>query len=217
MSINRASNRGSWRTPWFAISVLALGFASYSVVRAGPTVTVQAAPTAIGVVDLERLIGALNEVADQNTENGKRAKVLQGQIDDLKKQAEGAKAEMDAAAKNDPKRLEKRFIFEELSLRLEAAGKGLSTVMSIEKGEYGRQLYGRILAASEALAKSQGLDLVLLDDRSLTIPVGQDLTEGQVNQIIQSKRVLFAGNSVDVTTQLVTLMNNQFGASKPKK
>lgn len=213
MSINRAS----WRTPWFAVSVLALGFASYSAVRAGTPVVVQAAPTAIGIVDLERLIGGLNEVADQNTENGKRAKVLQAQIDDLKKKADAAQAELDVAAKNDPKRLEKRFAVEELMLRLEAARKGFSAVMSIEKGIYGQQLYGRILAGTDALAKSQGLDLILLDDRTLTFPVDQDLPEQSVNQIIQSKRVLFAGPSVDVTSQLVTLMNNQYGAAKPKK
>ncbi|MEK6701862.1 MAG: OmpH family outer membrane protein [Planctomycetota bacterium] len=214
MSINRAS----WRTPWFAVSVLALGFASYSAVRAGTPVVVQAAPTAIGIVDLERLIGGLNEVTDQNKENGNRAKVLQGQIDELKKKADAAQAELDVAAKNDPKRLEKRFAVEELMLRLEAARKGFSAVMSIEKGTYAQQLYGRILAAVDALAKTQGLDLILLDDRSLTFPPdAQDLPEQTVNNIIQSKRVLFASASVDVTSQLVTLMNNQHAAAKPKK
>jgi Skp family chaperone for outer membrane proteins len=206
----------AWRSPAALFAAAAFLLAGFSVVQASSRPAVVAAPTAVGIVDLERLIGTLNEVNAQNTELQKRAKDLQARIDDIKKQAEAAEQEWKIAPANDPKKLEKRFKLEELTLQLEANRQGLSKVLGVEKGRYVRSLYGRIVEAAQQLAQQQGLNLIVLDDRSLTLPEGDNLTDAQLNQIIQSKSVLYADNSVDVTDALARVMNNNFSAPKPK-
>jgi Skp family chaperone for outer membrane proteins len=199
------------------MSSLAVLLAGYSAVKATPRTEIPAAPTAVGVVDLERLIGQLAEVQAQNEGLKKRATELQGQIEEIKKSRDAAKAEFDLAAANDPKKLEKRFRVEALSLQLEAHMKGLGTVLGVEKGRYVRQLYGRISTAAQGLAAQAGFDLILLDDRSLALPESENLTDSQLNQVIQNKNVIFAADSIDLTNQLAQQMNNQFNAGGTKK
>jgi|GEM_PF-4902124 len=207
----------SWRSSSVLVmAAAAVALSGYSVVRARPVV-VQAAPTAVGIVDLERLIGSLAEVKSQQANMDKRGEELQVQVNEIKKAFETAKSEFDVAAANDPKKLEKRFRAEELAVRFESHKQGLTKVMAVERGQYIRSLYARITDAVEKLAKQQGLQLVTLDDRSFKVPGEAGLTDTQLNQVIQNKKVLFAENSVDLTDQLAQLMNNEFSAAGSKK
>ena len=65
-------------------------------------------------------------------------------------------------------------------------------------------------AAVAALAKKDGFDLILLDDRSINVP--DDASYAEVNNTILNKRVLFASDTIDLTQRLITMMNNDFSA-----
>lgn len=211
-------SQSSWRRPGVLLATVAVALSAYSAVSvASRPPTIVAAPTAVGIVDLERLIGSLAEVKAQQTQMDNRGKELQLQVEEIKKAFETAKSEYDVAAANDPKKLEKRFRAEELAVRFESHKQGLTKVMAVERGQYIRSLYARITESVEKLAKQQGLQLVTLDDRSFKVPAEAGLTDTQLNQVIQNKKVLFAENSVDITDQLAQLMNNEFSAAGGKK
>jgi hypothetical protein len=42
------------------------------------------------------------------------------------------------------------------------------------------------------------------------------MTSNEVNQVILSKRILFADGSLDLTERIATVMNNEYGAAKTK-
>jgi Skp family chaperone for outer membrane proteins len=211
MSSNQAgsSRVSSWRSPFAALSAAAIALAAISVVNANskPAV-VMAAPTTVGVVDLQVLVEGLNEVKAQNDALQKRAKELQDMINTVKAQFEAAKTAFEAAPASDPKKFELGVKAQSAALSLKGHQEGLQAALSLEKGRYWKILYPRIMSSIETLAAQQGLDLIMLDDRKLTLPLEKDLTDEQITGFIQSKKIMYAKQTVDVTPALVNLMNN---------
>jgi Skp family chaperone for outer membrane proteins len=198
-----------WNSPVALFAVAALGLAGLSVVQANSRpMVVQAAPTVVGVVDLETLVQGLQEVKTQNVELQKRAGELQAQIDAIQKQFEAAKVAFDAAPATDPKKFELGVRAQAAGLNLKGHQEGLKAALALEKGRYWKILYPRIMSSIEQLAAQQNLDLILLDDRKLTLPLDKDLTDEQITGFIQSKKIMYAKNTVDVTGALIDLMNN---------
>lgn len=213
MSMNQ---RPSWRSPAALLSAAAVCLAGFSVVHASSRPqTVQAAPTVVGLVDLQTLIEGLDEVKAQNLEVQKRAKELQSQIDATVKAYEEARVAYEAAPPTDPRKFELGVKAQSLKLSAEGNAKGLGAALAFEKGRYWRQLYPRINQALDDLAKQQGLDVILLDDRKLTLPNDKELTDEQITGFLQSKKIMYAKNSVDATGALIDLMNNSF-KTKPR-
>lgn len=203
------AQRASWRSPLTFLSAAAIAMAGFSVVQASSRpMVMQAAPTVVGLIDLQVLIEGLEEVKTQNVEVQKRAKELQGQLDAIIKEYEAAKTAYDAAPQTDPRKFELGVKAQSLAMMAEGNTKGLKAALALEKGRYWKQLYPRINAAVDKLAQQQGLDLILLDDRKLTLPMDKELTDDQITGFLQSKKIMYAKNTVDVTGQLIDLMNN---------
>ena len=55
---------------------------------------------------------------------------------------------------------------------------------------------------------------MLLDDRPIQMPETGSVKD--YNDVIQRKRVLFAREGMDITDQLITVMNNEYAASLKK-
>lgn len=215
MSTVRASS--SLRSPLVLVCAAAIALSGYSVVQANsrPAV-IQAAPTAIGFIDLQTLVNGLDEVKEQNKELEKRAKDLQVQINAVKTEFEQAKVAFDNCLPNDPRKFELGVKAKALELQFNGMQQGLKAVLGIEKGRYWKILYKRINTSVSQLATQQGLDVILLDDRGMELPMDKELTDDQITGFLQNKKVLFATAKVDVTGALVDLMNNSF-ASNGKK
>ena len=77
-----------------------------------------------------------------------------------------------------------------------------------------RELYAKVNKTIEEFAKREGYSMVLLDDRGIELT--QQMTSNEVNQVILSKRILFADGSLDLTERIATVMNNEYGAAKTK-
>ena len=77
-----------------------------------------------------------------------------------------------------------------------------------------KDVYVKIQAAVAKLAQKGGYTLVLLDDRAITLP--KTTTDREMNAAILSKQILFAANGLDVTDELVTMMNNEYQAPSGK-
>lgn len=207
----------SLRSPLVLVCAAAMALSGYSVVQANsrPAV-IQAAPTAIGFIDLQALVEGLEEVRDQNKELEKRAKELQAQINAVKTEFEAAKAAFEACLPNDPRKFELGVKAKALELQFNGQQQGLKAVLGIEKGRYWKLLYKRINTSVAQLAAQQGLDAILLDDRKMELPMDKELTDDQITGFLQNKKVLFATAKVDVTGALVDLMNNSFAANGKK-
>ncbi len=175
----------------------------------------------VASIDLTVAIKGLDEAAEARARLQKVYEEYNKQIDDVKTQLK--KVDDDLA------QVKETTSAEALTLRakkveLQALGRaraeGLQGLIDVQEGELMREMFKKITDAAQRLAKEQGYDLVLADDRS-NMPPEKDangkrivMTAEQINSIVTSRRVLAAADRVDVTPQLITFMNNEFKAGK---
>jgi Skp family chaperone for outer membrane proteins len=170
----------------------------------------RASATAVAIVDLERVMMGLKEKEKREGEMKDRIVAFQGTMDDLKKQLDGLSKQLELTPKENVaqvREIKQKQI--ELAAQAEARKQALQTLISLETGEILRSMYMKINGAVDRIAEKDGWDMVLLDNRSIKIP--ETVTDREINFIIQSRTVLHAANSVDITDDVITLMNNEFG------
>lgn len=192
------------------IALAVLGIGSH-LTAARPPVMASPAPTTIATIDLVKLMQQLAKAEVLNRQLKARNEQRQLSIDEMVGRLKLLKDEMDALPKTAEK--EKRELFvKAFELEQTAAGRrdALQRVVNIEKGELIREIYQDIQTAASAFAAKNGYDLVIVDDRAMVLP--DQATEEQMNMVIQNKRVMFAAETLDVTTALAREMNNQYQA-----
>ena len=201
--------------PVHVIGALALSVAGLGIFRAGAVAAPAAWPppaTSVAVVDMEKLMGNSSEVKARNESLAKwvepeQAK-LQALADDLKKK----KAALELLSKESPDYIPNLVEAKKVENNLEGSRKLAQDMVDLKKGDMLREVYKKAVSAVDSLAKREGWQIVLLDDRNLKIP--QVATDRDVNSVILNKRILFADDSVDITARVIVEMNNAFNAGK---
>ncbi len=169
-----------------------------------------AQPSTVALVSVEAAFPQLDELTELNKKLEDRVKERQADLDKLRAQLENLQAELDQAPTTDQeKRRTLRAQIYELRETATARANVYQTLINIEKGEIIRPLYTKLLAAVQEVATKQGYDIVLFDDRAVEVPQN---TEEIVNRAIQQKRILYASDSLDITGEVVLLMNQKFKA-----
>jgi Skp family chaperone for outer membrane proteins len=207
------------RTDRFLVPSLCLalatvgGFAISRSVAKPAVAQAPAAPANIALVDLAKLMNSLDELTTRNTELAGRKEGLQKQLNDLRTQMTDIDTDLKDVIPLDKvkERTEKMAQRFEIEALYEARGKAYQRLIDLDNGEIIRDLYTKVSTTVDAFAKREGFDLVLLDDRAIQLPTSR-ATLKEYNQIIESKRILFASQGLDVTDRLTTIMNNEYKA-----
>jgi Skp family chaperone for outer membrane proteins len=84
----------------------------------------------------------------------------------------------------------------------------------VEKGDLYRDAHRHIMEACKRYAEKNGLELVLVDDRAIQIP--PNVNGNEVTAIISQKRVLYGAPELDITSDILKSMNNDFEAGTNK-
>lgn len=198
------------RSSVLALMCLAvIGFIGWRAGAESTEARLMAQPTSVAVVNVERALNELDELAAMNKALEERAGTRQEQVNSLQEEAKELKAELDLLPTNDKRRREIRARMFELNETVKARFNAYQTLIDIEKGEIIRPLYTKLLASIQEVAAKEGYELVIFDDRSLQIPEG---VQAVVNEAIQQKSILYAADRLDITDQVVLLMNNKFQA-----
>lgn len=166
-------------------------------------------PAAIAVVNLKRVIGELKEYEVLDRARIERAEALQQKLRALGSQLETLEAEINVLPPGSPELRDKRIQQRLLELDISTKQTIYQQVIDLERGDLLREIYRKIVIAAEQLAQRDGWDLILLDDRPLpTVPPSTDNEVAAV--VFGQKKVLFAGERVDLTDELIAKMNNEF-------
>lgn len=171
--------------------------------------TSRASATAVAIVDLERVMKGLKEKDKRENDMKDRIAAFQVTMDDLKKTLDGLTKQLELTPKDNVlgiREIKQKQI--ETAALADARKQALQTLISIETGEILRSMYMKINASVDQIAEKDGWDMVLLDNRSIKIP--DTVTDREINFIIQSRTVLNAANSIDITDDVITLMNNEY-------
>ncbi len=195
-----------------AILLCAIAAAIFAVSRArsaAPGVA-GAPPTAVAVVNMERLFDSLNELKVRNQSLDAEGQAYTAQMKELDAKVKSLEADLKEKipATERQKRAEKSAELAEargiLKVRMDLA----QGIMERKSNDVIRDMYDKTSKAIKDFAEREGFDLVLLDDRSLDLPEGG--TSVNLNKAILDKRILFAKPALDVTDRLISQMNAEY-------
>ena len=183
-------------------------------------------PTAVAIVEWERVVKASKEFTDGMGFLETQEKELQGKVDKLKGEFEAAKKTVenmkDAAT---PERLQATQDALVKEAQLTALAQTSQRILEVQGGTLMRKVFDNMLKACDKLQKQDGWDIVLFDDRKLMPPErfpdadgkeGARPTLRDVQQIIQRRHIATAVDRVDISQQVIEFMNAEYGKS-PKK
>ncbi|MBS0197843.1 MAG: OmpH family outer membrane protein [Planctomycetes bacterium] len=172
-------------------------------------------PTRVGLVDTRRLLKGLDEAKARNETIATRRKSMSDKLAEIDTQIKEIDTQLQVIPKDDTAKrtdlMAKRY---ELGSTREARAKAFEQVFSLEIGGLLTDVYKHVQAACEELAKRDGYDLVLVDDRAIQLP--ENGNDREVTEIIQNKRIMAAQGGIDATEALLTMMNNQYAAGLKK-
>jgi len=213
--LTRSSSRASfWRSPLAILAVVgvaSLGLNAWQTTATARNNMVAANPTALGVVNLETLMGKLDEVKARNSSLQARGAERQKPLTELSNKLDKIRKDLETEPKDSKKRPEMIAEGVIIEKQAQAMKQAYQQLIELDKGAILADIYNKMTKSCEALAAKQGLDLIVVDDTSIRLPENGDANE--MTSAIQARRVLFAGKSVDVTDALATLMNNEFNAA----
>ena len=163
-------------------------------------------PAVVATVDLERVFEEINlrDLADASLQQ--LADQLQGDVDNAKQAADLARADMEVFAPNSTEHREAQrkalVAVTEYQAQVQFGGERLNA----EKARTLVDIYVAVKSAIATISKQHNYDLVLLDDSKAEIPPGD---ETQVLQHITARRILYANGAIDITDQVIGVMNQQ--------
>jgi len=169
-----------------------------------------AQPTAIATVDIMDIIDGLNERSVLEKQLDDRMAARQSKLDEVVNELKVLDADIQMLAENNDARREKIAEALEKQAAAQARREALSQIASIDMGSVMAGLYEKIEVAIESIADREGYDIVLFDDSSFEIP--NDKANAEVVRAIITKSVIYRSDSIDITQQVITLMNNEYSA-----
>jgi Skp family chaperone for outer membrane proteins len=169
-----------------------------------------AQPTAVAVVDIVDIIAGLHEREVLENQLNTRMEARQAQLDEVVKELEALDADIQFLARGTDEYREKLREGMEKQAVAKARREALSQIVSIDMGSVMARLYTKVVEAIKQISDREGYDIVLFDDSKFEIPDGAPNQE--VYRAIITKSVIYRHDSIDITQQVITLMNNEYGA-----
>ncbi|MDG2053288.1 MAG: OmpH family outer membrane protein [Phycisphaerales bacterium] len=168
-------------------------------------------PSVTVTVDLERVLEGLNKRADDDAELQKLA--MSYQAEDIAKKEEIANMEDSMSDLIDQRKLlDKEEEIALATLRRQAWLNFIGEKLDVEESLMLQDLFREIQKAAEEMSKTEGFDVVLLDDSSLQLAViERDVRRViQIKEQLRARNLLFASPVTDISDDLITRMNNAY-------
>jgi len=167
-----------------------------------------AQPTAVATVDIVKVIDNMKERVVREAELEENKNTRQAQLQEVASKIDLLKADLEAGTRGTDEYKDKIRQAMEIQAVYEARGKALNQILSIDRGNVTREMYEKITDAVSRIAEREGYDSVIFDDS--LFPINDDIPYQDVFRSIISRSVIYCSDSVDITDQVVTLMNNEF-------
>lgn len=191
------------------IAGLAWGAGLAGARSAGANRAPSATPPIVAVIDLEKVINSLDEQRDKTTQLENEFKGEEGRMKAL---AESAKQqENELAALTGPALQAARAKLRDAVFNLEFQRQLAKRNLNLRGADMLRELYLKVDAAAEDLAKKNGYDLVLVSDEKAPIPEDD---EAAARRAMLLKRMMYVNPTLDITNELIQTMNNDYARGK---
>lgn len=171
-----------------------------------PTAPADAAlPLKIGVVNIKTVFDKYNKTADYDKLIEREKKSMQAKLDELIKEVETLKEEIEVLDQNSELRAEKELRYKnkvnEYQIRVEAGNKALQK----KHGENTVKIYIDIKAAIDTYAKENNYTLIFKADPLLT----DDSKVADADVQVNIRAVLYWHPSLDITSAVIKVLNKE--------
>lgn len=210
MKTNRMSTVGLM----VAVGIGALAVGELRAWGVAPAAVPAAPKTSVAIVNLEKLMAQLDETEVLNKELKSTFDKRKKEFEEVVNRARALETERDMLPAESRERRQKAADAAEAKKMAEARHTIYQALIDLDNGELIRAMYTKIIASINSFSQKEGVDLVMLDDRGITLPTSA--TQSQVNSAIQAKRVLFASDTIDITDRLAKIMNADYNSPTRK-
>ncbi|MCE9591791.1 MAG: OmpH family outer membrane protein [Planctomycetes bacterium] len=171
-------------------------------------------PTAIGVVDVEKVFNTLAEKMQIEADLNTRQENLKKERDSREKELRDLKKDLEVLNASNPAFKTKQEELEKKVFDLQAWAQWQTNMLSRENRLQITGLYNKITSAAGKVAKDSGYDVVLFKEPAADFG---NVTPEQLSMALRSRKVLWTAEDLDLTEQVVQAMNNDYkNVVKPK-
>jgi Skp family chaperone for outer membrane proteins len=209
-----------WSKGLVVMSLACLGVGAAATFQSATAQAGQkAAPTAVAVINLNRVLEQLNETKDAMAKLEIDNKKGQAKLDEINTQINTLKTRLDAMPKGQrsPERAQLEGQLLELNVQGRARLEVLQQLQSVDSGTVAYGIYTKIVEAVKKYSEAQGIDLVLTDDSGITLPVDKPITDKDVGRYTNDRQVIYAAAKIDLTDQIIQMMNNEYAAKAGRR
>lgn len=195
------------------LTVLAVivAVALIALAGAGASTAMQAQPTAVAVADVQAIFNSLKEKTALEAELRSRGEQLQQQEQEKRNAIAQLRQDLGVlnAGSDAYRQKEEQLTEAAIALRvwaeLEQQKLNRERVLQIES------LYRQTMDAVAQVAQDSGYDVVLFKESA---PEFDAENPQQLSTLIQVRKVLYAADSIDITSQVIQRMNNAYDAGR---
>ncbi len=165
-------------------------------------------PTVVAIVDIDRLSTEMEEFKVPREEFQTMQDTRREQLRAIQTRMNSVAEELELIPEGDQnaridKLTEQAMLDSELATRQQI----YQQAADLEQAQLFKRMYDRIQTGAKTIAQRDGIDLVLVDDRVFALSA---TNRGAQRAMLESKKVLYADGTVDITDELLTLLNNEF-------
>jgi len=185
------------------VTVLVLG----GVVAVNARTMLAGQPTSAAVVDVQLTFSSIKEKLQVESELKSHLEQLNRDEQDRKRELEELKSDLEILAPDTPAYNDKQAKLEHSAIELQAWRTFQTQKLSQERGLQVEKLYRKMLDAIASIAEQNGYDLVLFKEKPVDF---RGAKPEALNTLIQVRKVLWSSDQLDLTDEVIQLMNNQF-------
>jgi Skp family chaperone for outer membrane proteins len=190
-------------------AVLLLAFAlivTLGIAGARAAGALRAQPTAVAVVDLQRVVDNLRQQQQVRADLQSRGEQLQRELNEKRKHLANLQNDLDLLQEGSPAYQQKATERDRATIDLRAWQEFETRRLMIEEQVQIEALIRKVNETIERVAEEQGFHLVLFKGQTMNLRDGQQ--QAQVNIRI----VAYNNDTIDLTEQVTQRMNNEFSA-----
>ena len=185
--------------------VAAIGLSGFIAAQAGHFV--KGRPTATAVADVQLVFESLKEKMQIEADLKSQLEQLNQEEQIRKQKLQELKSDLEILAPDTPAYNEKQSSLEQKAIELQAWQGFQTQKLNRERGLQIERLYRKMLDAIGRLAKQNGYDLVMFKEKPANF---RGAKPEALNTLIQVRKVLWAAEELDLTDQIIQMMNNEF-------
>lgn len=203
------------RTVW--IGVVAATVMVMAVMVAGTRAAdknVAALPTKVGVVDMSFVFDSYDRSKDEQQDLRKKQEEAEGKLKQMRDRVEALKAELENFNPDSKDYVKRHEELLKLTVEFDVYRRVQIENVATEMRVLYEEIYAEMIKGVEAVAKEQGLDLVLYKDE---VKILKDDKLDIVRDKILQRKVLYSAKTIDVTDPVLQHLNQQFKIKQAQK